>query len=175
MSKNNKKLKNYQKAKAFYQSMNGAQRGELLTMLIELYNEKQTQQTLMPIMQCLMDDLPVGVPMKVTEEGLKTIEAAKANHDGQPTKVSMKTVILKNEEGNPYLPVFSKKTEVPEDLLKRYYWLQMSFKEVARMVKNMESVNEIVINPFTKKLVLPQQALDGITIMDELRPSKENE
>lgn len=160
-----------QKGKETYENMNAMQKGELLTALIQLYHDKPSQQTLMPIMQCLMDNIPVGVPMKVSEEDMKVIEEAKARRDPNPTKVTMKTLILKKPEGGNYMPVFSRRSEVPDEFFGKYYWLQMPFKECAKLVKKMESVDEIIINTFSQKLILPQQALESITLVDELRPS----
>ena len=165
---------NLQKAKAVYESLNAVQRGELLTDLITLYNQKRDPQTLMPVMQCLMDNVAVGVPMRVSEEDMKMIQAAKASQEKIPTRISMKTVVLRTPEGVNYLPVFSRRGEVPQEFFEKYYWIQMPFKECAKLVKSMEQVDQIIINTFTQRLILPEQTLDGITLVDGLRPAEEN-
>ena len=109
MSKNKDSRKAaYKKAREAYESMNAAQRGELLTAMIALYQKNQTQQNLLPVMQCLMDNVPVGVPMKVSQEDMEMIKAARDNKENaQQIKVSMKTVVLRHKDGRAYFPVFS--------------------------------------------------------------------
>ena len=160
-----------QKAKAAYENLTTAQRGVLLTELIKIYNQNQSPQTLMPILQCLMDRTVVGVPMRVSEEDMKLLEASRAKQEKAPAKISMKTVVLKTPEGVNYLPVFSTRGEVPQEFFEKYYWLQMPFKECAKLVKSMEQVDQIIINTFTQRLVLPEETLDGIIMVDGLRPA----
>jgi len=173
MSKNDKRKATMEKAKAAYENLNAQQRGELLTALIQLYHQKQDQTTLMPVMQCLMDNVPVGVPMKVSEEDMKLMKEAKENKTGASLKVSMKTVILKHPDGRAYMPVFSRQAEVPKEFFEKYYWLQMPFKQCAKLVSQMENVEEIVINTFTHKLFVPKKVLESMTLVDDLRPADE--
>lgn len=171
MSKKVKRKVTMEQAKAAYENLNVQQRGELLTALIQRYQQKQDQTTLLPVMQCLMDNVPVGVPMRVSEEDMKLLKEAKENKSGASLKVSMKTVILKHSDGRLYMPVFSRQAEVPKEFFDKYYWLQMPFKQCAKLVQQMENVEEIVINTFTHKMFVPKQVLESMTLVDELRPA----
>lgn len=169
-----KRKLNKQKGKLLYENMNAAQKGELLTGLLMLYNKKPEQQNLLPIMQMLMDSVPVGVPMKIDEADLELIKAAKEKKiQLEKKQVNMKTVILRMTDGKAFLPVFSRKQEVPKEFYDKYYWVQMPFKECAKLVKSMVGVDEIRINTYTQNLILPKEALESVLIVDQLRPADE--
>ena len=170
----NKRKMTRQEAKAAYQNMTPAQKGELLSALLILYNKKPVQENLMPVMQMLMDNVPVGVPMKIDEKDLEMVKEAKEKKiELERGKVTMKTVILKHPDGKDFLPVFSRKQEVPKEFYDKYFWVQMPFKDCAKLVKSMLAVDEIRINSFTQNLIMPKEALDSVLIVDQLRPFDE--
>jgi len=177
MAKQTKKTKEaitvpYKEAREAFTNMNASEKGDMLTAMLKLHKKKQTQEAYMAVLRCLMDDIPVGVPMKISEEDAKMIREAKAkNQKVELGKVKMQPAVMKHPTGGYFLPVFSRIPEVDADYYRQHFWIQLPFTKCIKIVLNAEVLNGIVINVFTQGLTLPQNSLKNILDAAQLRPT----
>lgn len=146
---------------------------ELLVALIARHHEERSGESLIAVLD-ILKTARVWVPMTVTlsEEDVKTLMNAKKS-DVITTKGNMKMRpdILKTSEGELFYPAFSTKEEAPQDYRKRFSWVCLSFVQYAVTVLNNPKINAIVINAFSKNLILSKDILRALTNTNtEARP-----
>jgi hypothetical protein len=60
------------------------------------------------------------------------------------------------------MPVFATKDEVPEDMRKRFVWVRMPSGQCGLYVLQNQQVGALIVNPFSKGLVLQRELLSKI-------------
>ena len=76
--------------------------------------------------------------------------------------VKLRPELLKNKDGKVFMPVFATKEEVPEDMRKRFVWVQMPSGQCGLYVLQNQQVGALIVNPFSKGLVLQRELLSKI-------------
>ncbi len=113
--------------------------GAVLLILKERFLDDKKEETLYPLLHCLHDsDVLVS-----------------------------KSDILKNN-GKQYLPVFSNKEEIPVDYGHRFSTVVSPFLQCIEMAMDNKQLYGIVLDPFTKPMVLPKDILEMIPAFEGL-------
>ena len=76
--------------------------------------------------------------------------------------VKLRPELLKNKEGKVFMPTFATKEEVPEDMRKRFMWVRMPSGQCGLYVLQNQQVGALIVNPFSKGLVLQRELLSKI-------------
>ncbi|SCX79914.1 SseB protein N-terminal domain-containing protein [Lachnospiraceae bacterium XBB2008] len=102
--------------------------------------------------------VPAKAPANVTEE---TMEAAKK---GAPIPIDLKNppqvMLMPKKDGGLLFPVFTSPQHIPEDK-KPPVIVNLPFSAVIDLLKkNEDKVSEIIVNPFTKYIILTDKLVD---------------
>ena len=102
--------------------------------------------------------IPAKAPENVSEE---TMEAAKS---GKPIPIDLKNppqvILLPKADGSLIFPIFTSPQQVPADK-KPPVIVNLPFKAVIDLLKkNEDKVKEIIVNPFTKYIILTDKLVD---------------
>lgn len=149
------------------------QDGKVLTALILFYNSNKTRDSYAAVLGCLADDPLVWVPMnmQISESdilqflGSKTGDSVRTLED-----IRLKPDILKNRDGKLFFPVFTMTEEVPDRYRKNFSWVQQPFKEAMRFLSGRHDLEAVVINAFSKSIIIPVPIIN--MIMGEVSQKK---
>ncbi len=70
--------------------------------------------------------------------------------------------VVKNSEGELMFPAFSEKTQIPEDYGKQYTTVSVPFAAACEMAAKIPECKGIVINPFTKPMIVNKDAVQNV-------------
>ena len=155
------------------------QDGRVLTYLIQQFIKEPKKENLIRVFRCLRDS-NVWIPMnmelsKEDEEQFK--QAQKGDTITTKEGIRLRPEVVKGQEGVSYLPVFSRKDEMPKQFQENNTIVHVSFMECIQIVKRMSHIDEIVLNGYTngKSIKLDLQYLEAIEqLPSELTSEKED-
>lgn len=134
----------------------------VLETAAEEFVKEKSKESFVKVMELLEKTvlyLPAMMPENLDEETKKNIAEGKG-----PTKLPkdarIMPCLLKKDNGEQVLPVFSSKGHIPEDKKSPAILAMPYFTCVAMAMANKEKVQAIVLNPFTQNIMIPQQILE---------------
>lgn len=143
--------------------------GKVLSFLIDRHNDQRSGESLQTCIKALSTSW-LWVPMRIqmsNEDAEAVRNAGKGEKVRPKDPVKLRPELLKNKEGRVFMPTFATKEEVPEDMRKRFVWVQMPSGQCGIYVLQNQQVGALIVNPFSKGLVLQRELLQKI-----LRPVK---
>ena len=151
--------------------------GKVLSFLIDRHNDQRSGESLQTCIKALSTSW-LWVPMRVqmSNEDAEAIRSAGKGVKVRPKNpVKLRPELLKNKEGKVFMPTFATKEEVPEDMRKRFVWVRMPSGQCGLYVLQNQQVGALIINPFSKGLVLQRELLSKILrpanpVQEEIRP-----
>lgn len=102
-----------------------------LSVLLSLHKEKKTDETLMSVLRCLMENPPLWVPMQGNTPDMTESDA-----------------------GEHLLPLFTSMDQVADSYREGRRWEQMLFLELKPYVTKKSGLSGILINGFSHEFVL---------------------
>lgn len=128
---------------------------------IKAFTQNRTNEAFVKIMEQLEKSvvyLPSLMPDKLDNE---TVEALKAGKGAKlPKDAKIVPCLLKKENGEQALPIFSAPSHIPEDKKSPALLALPFFTCVSMAMAHIEKVQAMVLNPFTQNIVLPRQILE---------------
>ena len=138
--------------------------GKVLSFLIDRHNDQRSGESLQTCIKALSTSW-LWVPMRIqmSNEDAEAIRNAGKGVKVRPKDpVKLRPELLKNKEGKVFMPVFATREEVPEDMRKRFVWVQMPSGQCGLYVLQNQQVGALIVNPFSKGLVLQRELLSKI-------------
>ena len=138
--------------------------GKVLSFLIDRHNDQRSGESLQTCIKALSTSwLWVPMRMQMSNEDAEAIRNAGKGAKVRPKDpVKLRPELLKNKEGKVFMPVFATKDEVPEDMRKRFVWVRMPSGQCGLYVLQNQQVGALIVNPFSKGLVLQRELLSKI-------------
>ena len=138
--------------------------GKVLSFLIDRHNDQRSVESLQTCIKALSTSwLWVPMRMQMSNEDAEAIRNAGKGVKVRPKDpVKLRPELLKNKEGRVFMPTFATKEEVPEDMRKRFVWVQMPSGQCGLYVLQNQQVGALIVNPFSKGLVLQRELLSKI-------------
>ena len=138
--------------------------GKVLSFLIDRHNDQRSGESLQTCIKALSTSwLWVPMRMQMSNEDAEAIRSAGKGAKVRPKDpVKLRPELLKNKEGKVFMPVFATKDEVPEDMRKRFVWVRMPSGQCGLYVLQNQQVGALIVNPFSKGLVLQRELLSKI-------------
>lgn len=134
---------------------------ETLLQLIAQHHADTTPQTFLPILEYLRSDPKLFVPMTAqisAADQAQFLNAKPGDQISTKGQIRMKPDYL-TKDGKLFFPVFTSKEETPEQYRNNFSWMQLPFLQCAKMTLANADLSAVVINAFTKNLVLNREAL----------------
>ena len=138
--------------------------GKVLSFLIDRHNDQRSGESLQTCIKALSTSW-LWVPMRIqmsNEDAEAVRNAGKGMKVRPKDPVKLRPELLKNKDGKVFMPVFATKDEVPEDMRKRFVWVQMPSGQCGLYVLQNQQVGALIVNPFSKGLVLQRELLSKI-------------
>lgn len=121
--------------------------------------DKDSFVKVMELLEKAVVYLPALMPENLDEETKKNITEGKSAAK-LPKDAKITPCLLRKENGEQALPVFSSRQHIPEER-RSPALLAMPFATcVAMAIANKEKVQAVVLNPFTQNITVPQQILE---------------
>ena len=138
--------------------------GKVLSFLIDRHNDQRSGESLHTCIKALSTSwLWVPMRMQMSNEDAEAIRNAGKGVKVRPKNpVKLRPELLKNKEGKVFMPTFATKEEVPEDMRKRFMWVRMPSGQCGLYVLQNQQVGALIVNPFSKGLVLQRELLSKI-------------
>ena len=138
--------------------------GKVLSFLIDRHNDQRSVESLQTCIKALSTSwLWVPMRMQMSNEDAEAIRSAGKGAKVRPKDpVKLRPELLKNKDGKVFMPVFATKEEVPEDMRKRFVWVRMPSGQCGLYVLQNQQVGALIVNPFSKGLVLQRELLSKI-------------
>ena len=154
------------------------QDGRILTYLIQQFIKEPKNENLMQVFRCLRNsDVWVPMNMKIGKADQERFEQSKSGEIITTEEgIQLKAKLVQGTEGVPYLPVFSRKDQIPKQFQERCSIVHLSFLDCIQLVRHLSAPSEIVLNGYTngKSIKLDQQYLEAIEqLPSELVEEKE--
>jgi hypothetical protein len=140
--------------------------GKILTYLIERHYDLKNKDSFLTAVKGL-EGTKLWVPMHIlmSKSDLEAMKAAVGKTPVKPKDpVRFVPDILKNKDGDRLFPAFTTRDEIPADYRKRFQWVQMDSAECGMQVIRNERLAALIINPFTKNLVLRRDMLEKMIV-----------
>lgn len=150
--------------------------GKILNYLIERHYELKNKDSFLTAVKGL-EGTKLWVPMHIlmSKNDLDAMKAAVGKTPVKPKDpVRFVPDILKNKEGARLYPGFTTRDEIPSDYKKRFQWVQMDTIECGMQVIRNERLSALIINPFSKNLLLRRELLEKMIIPKPKSDSGEN-
>ena len=131
---------------------------------IDRHNDQRSGESLQTCIKALSTSW-LWVPMRIqmsNEDADAVRNAGKGVKVRPKDPVKLRPELLKNKDGKVFMPVFATKEEVPEDMRKRFVWVQMPSGQCGLYVLQNQQVGALIVNPFSKGLVLQRELLSKI-------------
>ena len=138
--------------------------GKVLSFLIDRHNDQRSGESLQTCIKALSTSW-LWVPMRIqmsNEDADAVRNAGKGVKVRPKDPVKLRPELLKNKDGKVFMPVFATKDEVPEDMRKRFVWVRMPSGQCGLYVLQNQQVGALIVNPFSKGLVLQRELLSKI-------------
>ena len=147
--------------------------GNILLSLKERFQDDMNEENLVELMQVLRDStliLPMQVlmsaadaeRMRLYEENMKFV----AEND---VKVVPATAVIEDEN---CMFVFSQAEQIPVEYSEVVTLMRAPWPKVYEYYSSDESIDVIVLDPFTENLALPRELVDAISQMDSRFPEE---
>lgn len=68
--------------------------------------------------------------------------------------------LLKAPDGRSFYPAFTSMAQVPEEYKHFFLWQAMPFGDFCRFAMHSSICHEIILDPFTSSLILPEEAVE---------------
>lgn len=132
-----------------------------LEALIAEFAKDRSNENFVKIMECLEKAtviVPTLMPENVSREDMKQAKAGKAIKISKDARFT--PCLLKKENGEQAFPIFSSRSQIPEDKASPAVLAIPFFTCVSMVMANVEKVEAVVLNPFTQSVVIPKQVLE---------------
>ncbi len=139
----------------------------------EAFVQDKSKENFVGIME-LLEKAVVYLPSMVPENlDEKTVEDMKAGRAVKlPKEAKIMPCLLKKENGGQVLPVFSSQKHIPTDK-RSPALLGMPFMNCVSMAMlHQDTVESVVLNPFTQNIVIPRQILEVALKRSQARQTK---
>lgn len=139
--------------------------GKVLAYLIDRHHEMKNADSFKTVLQSLTTCwLWVPMIMQLSKEDAMAMQAARQNGQKAVPKDRVRLVpaMLKARDGKMIYSTFSNREEIPEDLQKKFIWVQMQSGQCARNVVANSGIEAMVVNPNSKSLLLKRDLLEKI-------------
>ena len=67
--------------------------------------------------------------------------------------------ILESEDGTQFYPIFSEENQIPKEYAENLSWASLPFESSAKYIMESVEVNNILLNAFTKSVVIPEESV----------------
>lgn len=75
------------------------------------------------------------------------------------TEIGAMPYILESADGTQFYPVFSEENQIPKEYAESLTWAQVSFDASARYIMESTEVSNMLLNAFTKSVVIPEESI----------------
>jgi len=151
---------------------NNSGEGRILTELVERHYVDPTHESLYAILKCLRGSMVlVPAQMKMSDRDAQNRPDVATLQPGDvivcEDEVRMKIDILKNSDGTEFFfPVFSNIEQMPVEYAVQFTLLNISFIQCVDYALSMEHVKKMVLNAFTKPVVIQENLLEYVKSWD---------
>lgn len=138
--------------------------GELLEMLVDNHYKSKNGESFAALLGYLREaEVCVPMSMALSKEEAEKLKAAGGSiKDAKIEKLRMSPNLLESGDGELFFPVFSSKNQASDDYAKKFAWAKMPFIECCSFVTRHSKCKKIVINPFTKNLVVSEPVVETL-------------
>ena len=137
--------------------------GDVLVALKSRFAEEKNQENLIALLKC-MKDSKVIVPMRIemSEEDAARIENATDGEEIETRdEIKMVPEILQAKEKR-FFPMFSQIGQIPKEFGTSHNLMSMPTSEALDMAHQIENLDGIVLNAFSKSVAMPFVTADQI-------------
>lgn len=121
-----------------------------ITKLIEDFYENQNSDTFKTVLDALLTSVML-VPM-----------APVPNDNSDKKNVQFRPGLVTNQDGEKFFPVFSEKTQIPEDYGKNFSMVAIPFPSCCDLATKIPECGKIIVNPFTKQFIVNSNIANAI-------------
>lgn len=109
------------------------------------------------------NNVSIPVEMQIPEDVQEKVNSLKQGEEYsfETDTLEFAPAILSSEEGD-FLPVFSSEDECTEEDLKQRTWINLPFFEVINIYKSNGALKGVVLDPFTRSLLLNEQDMKNL-------------
>lgn len=143
--------------------------GEVLVALKCRFAEEKNQENLIALLKC-MKDSKVIVPMRIemSDEDAARIENAQDGEEIETNdEIKMVPEILQAKEKR-FFPVFSQIGQIPKEFGTSHNLMSMPTTEALDMAHQVENIDGIVLDAFSKSVAMPMITADQIYTLQGL-------
>ena len=143
--------------------------GDVLVALKSRFAEEKNQENLIALLKC-MKDSKVIVPMRIemSEEDAARIENATDGEEIETRdEIKMVPEILQAKEKR-FFPMFSQIGQIPKEFGTSHNLMSMPTSEALDMAHQIENLDGIVLDAFSKSVAMPFVTADEIYTIHEL-------